>query len=176
MVFTQSETAAQATVGPQPAGTAEPFAALGLDDFEAGLLPLLRHFLAGLRRPGGQGWQHAFHTAAERWGETYGLAVAYALFKIIRALEDVRPERLNSHDALCLETRECLTADEQALLQMIHYMRRDQTPAARQAVADAALGRMDPQVIRAGLAFARRFPCSGAETAPRAGPVLRTVG
>lgn len=170
---------AEITEQPGRAAAADPTgaqAALRLDDFEAGLLPVLRHFLNSLEVPERQGWQHAYHTAAERWGESFGLAVAYTLFTVLRAVADVRPSRLACQDALCLETRSSLTADEAALLRMIHHMRRDQTASARQAVAAVTGGRMDPQVIRAGLAFARRFPCGGGRAGPSARPVLRAVG
>jgi len=70
-----------------------------------------------------------------------------------------------------------MTGDEQSLLRMVHYMRRDQTAPARDALAVLTHGHMDPDVIRAGLGLAARFAkgATGARAvAPR--PILRAVG
>ncbi|MFS4580979.1 hypothetical protein [Phaeobacter sp. C3_T13_0] len=139
------------------------FADLGLDAFEVTLLPQLRHFMTCLLHPESQAWQLAYRSASERWGDTYGLAVAHALFKVVRCLYDIRGDLYQVHDALNLETRASVTADESAFLRMLHHMRRDETPAARDAVADLTGGWMEPHVIRAALAFAHRFPVGKVE-------------
>ncbi|MGR3761626.1 hypothetical protein ACUXV3_16080 [Roseobacteraceae bacterium NS-SX3] len=160
----------------QPAAGGLPLAACGLDGFETALLPLLRHFMISLQQPGTQFWQHAFKIAAERWGSTFGLAAAQALFEVIRGVHGHRGAAFACHDPFRLETRQNLTADEAAFLQMIHSMRRDRTPAARVALAGVMAGRLDPDVIRAGLSFARRFPAGQGAQPPAAGGRLRVVG
>ncbi|WP_405117391.1 hypothetical protein L0Z64_03980 [Phaeobacter sp. BS23] len=152
---------AAATVSPGEAALAD----LGLDAFEAALLPQLRHFNTCLQTPQSQAWQLAYRSASERWGDIFGLAVAHALFKVVRCLYDLRGHHYVGHDALTLETRTVVTADEAAFLRMIHHMRRDDTPAARDAVADLTGGWMDPHVIRAALSFADRFPAGKAHPA-----------
>ncbi|AUQ55521.1 hypothetical protein [Phaeobacter inhibens] len=151
------------TVSPEEVALAD----LGLDTFEGALLPQLRHFTTCLQSPQSQAWQLAYRSASERWGETFGLAVAHALFKVVRCLHDLRGEHYRGHDALTLATRAVVTADEAAFLRMLHHMRRDDTPAARDAVADLTGGWMDPHVIRAALSFADRFPAGKANPAQR---------
>ncbi|APG46006.1 hypothetical protein [Phaeobacter porticola] len=155
------------TVADSPSGVtlsnAISLAELRLDAFEAALLSPLRHFTICLRRPESQAWQLAYCTASERWGDTFGLAVANALFKVIRCLHDLRAETYQGLDALDLETRNLVTADEAAFLRMLHHMRRDETAPARDAVADLTGGWMDPHVIRAALSFAHRFPAGKAK-------------
>ncbi|WP_054462318.1 hypothetical protein [Phaeobacter sp. 11ANDIMAR09] len=136
-----------------------------LDEFETGLLPVLRHFMLSLTRPESQSWQFAYKIAAERWGETLGLPVAQSLFKLVQFTLKARRAGFDAIDPLALDERDFVTRDEQALLQMLHHMRRDDTPRAREAVANVTGCTMDPDVIRAGLSFADRFP---------AGPVARS--
>ncbi|ATF17199.1 hypothetical protein PhaeoP128_00539 [Phaeobacter gallaeciensis] len=154
---------AAATVSPDEVSLAD----LGLDMFEVALLPQLRHFTTCLQTPQSQAWQLAYRSAAERWGETFGLAVAHALFKVVRCLHDLRGDHYVGHDALTLETRTVVTLDEAAFLRMLHHMRRDETPAARDAVADLSGGWMDPHVIRAALSFADRFPAGKTQPTER---------
>jgi len=148
-----------------------------LDEFEEGLLPVLRHFMQSLVRPESQSWQFAFRVAAERWGESLGLPVAQSLFKLVQFTTKARRVGFDSIDPLSLEDREYVTRDEQAFLQMLHHMRRDETSRAREAVANVTGCSMDPDVIRAGLSFADRFP-AGTTRSKRASslPSLRVVG
>lgn len=150
--------------------------ALVLDDFERGLLAVTRHLVMSTNEAATQAWQHAFALAVERWGEDRGLAIAYNLHKVIRAVIDCRDDGLNVSDPLCLEGRELLTEDEENLLGMLHHMRRDNTANARDAVDRLTNGRMDPYVIRAGLSLANRFP-SGHERQRHSGtrPMLKVV-
>lgn len=142
--------------------------ALGLDEFERGLLPVLRHFLLSYEQPEGQAWQQAYLIAAERWGEALGLPAALAAMKLVRAVLESRDGVFCFVDPFDLENRDTASADEAALLRMIHHMRRDETSLAREAVADVTLGRMDPHVIRAGLSLANRF--SKGQSPSRAAP------
>ncbi|MEP4039159.1 hypothetical protein [Pseudophaeobacter sp.] len=153
-----------------------PLAFCDLDEFEEGLLPVLRHFLQSLAQPESQSWQFAFRVAAERWGESLGLPVAQSLFKLVQFTTKARRVGFDSIDPLSLEDREYVTRDEQAFLQMLHHMRRDETPRAREAVANVTGCTMDPDVIRAGLSFADRFP-AGTARSKRASsrPILRVV-
>lgn len=145
-----------------------------LDEFEEGLLPVLRHFLYSHQRPEQQGWQFAYKIAAERWGETPGLSIAHALSKVVTYTLAARRIGFDSVDPFSLEERVQITRDEASLLLMLHYMRRDDTPKAREAVADVTQCSMDPDVIRAGLSFAHRFSC-GLSGAARARPQLRLI-
>ncbi|MFY0311504.1 hypothetical protein ACFMBG_16560 [Leisingera sp. D0M16] len=149
-------------------------AAHQFDEFETGLLPVLRQFLLSYETPDSQAWQRAYMAAAERWGEAIGLPAAQALMKLLRAVLDSRNGQFSFIDPFDLELRGTVTPDEAALLRMLHHMRRDQTPGARDAVADATGGQMDPHVIRAGLAFAHRFSAGQAAARPAA-PRLRVV-
>ncbi|WP_291729292.1 hypothetical protein [Leisingera sp. F5] len=147
-----------------------PLAVHEFDEFEAGLLPVLRHFLLSYQEPAGQAWQQAYIVAAERWGEAIGLPAALALMKVVRAALNSRSDQFGFIDPFDLEHRAKATPDEAALLRMLHHMRRDQTGQARAAVAVVAGGKMEPQVIRAGLAFAHRFsagPATGRAQPPR---------
>ncbi|WP_083100738.1 hypothetical protein [Pseudophaeobacter leonis] len=129
-----------------------------LDEFEEGLLPVLRHFMMSLAEPERQSWQFAYKIAAERWGETLGLPVANALFKLIQFTSKARRVTFNAIDPLAIEDRGFVTRDERAFLRMLHHRGRDETGRARDAVADVSACTMDPDVIRAGLSFADRFP------------------
>ena len=154
-----------------------PLSQCRFDAFEAGLLPVLRHFLTSFASPELQTWQFAYTTAAERWGDSLGLAAAQALLRVVRALLSARPGGLTFQDPLCLDARDSVTEDERLVLEMLHHMRRDDTPPARDTVEVLTDGRMDPDVIRAGLSFARRFPAgpAGHRTADSP-PSLRVVG
>jgi hypothetical protein len=66
---------------------------------------------------------------------------------------------LNFHDPLSLEDRAFVISDERVLIDMLHHMRRDETPAARDVVEMLTLGCMGPDIIRTGLSFANRFSC-----------------
>lgn len=145
-----------------------PLAALGLDDFEAGLLPVLRHFLAALADPASQGWRLAYAIAAERWGPGDGPQIAHRLFGMIEAMQTCRPTRFRFANPLCAHCRGILTPDETAFLTLLHHMRRDRTDAARLALAEISGGVRDAGLIRAGLTFAARFPAA-AGTAQQAG-------
>lgn len=134
-----------------------PVSNLSFDEFELGLLAVARHLSKSYEVPEGQSWQHAYVIAVERWGEQIGLSVAYSLMKVMRAVCRCRPGGLAVQDPLCCEARIFATEDEIALIGMLHHMRRDQTPDARNAVQTLAFGRNDPSVIHAGLSFANRF-------------------
>lgn len=147
------------------------------DEFELGLLAVARHLVLSFSEPERQSWQVAFRIAEERWGETLGLAATHLTLKLVRAVLRTRSATFACHDPQDLEARAHMTGDEQSLLRMVHYMRRDQTAPARDALAVLTHGHMDPDVIRAGLGLAARF-AKGATgvraVAPR--PILRAVG
>ncbi len=152
-----------------------PLAAFGFDPFEAQLLAPMRHFLTTSAAPDCQAWHRAFVIAAENWGEAHGLAVAYALWPVVREVMALRGGDLAYNDPLDLDMRGLLSQDEALLLTMLHHMRREETWQAREAVEALGRGRMEPGLIRAGLAFADRFP-SGARPRLRGTPALQLVG
>lgn len=131
---------------------------VGCDDFEIGLLPVLRHLCISAESADPKSWVRAFDIAVERFGEAIGLPSARGLNKIVLALFACRAGGPEVKDPLCPKAKRDITDDEVQLLSMIHHMRRDNSAAARSAVAFVARGRMDPQLIRAGLTFANRFP------------------
>ena len=130
---------------------------LPFDDFELGLLAVLRHFSKSYESPEYQTWQHAYLIATERWGERIGLSAAYALMKVTQAVCRCRPRGLNVQDPLSTVAKKYATEDEIAFIGMLHHMRRDETPQARAFIKVLAFGRNDPAIIHAGLSFASRF-------------------
>lgn len=148
--------------------SAEPLEVFGFDALEIGLLPVFRHFMMCFEDPSTQSWQNGYLIASEKWGETFGLALAQSLLKVIKYLRLQRKDGFCFHDPLCLQARTRVTRGEAAFLSMLHHMRRDQTPEARDAVEDLTLGGLDPDIIRSGLAFAHRFP-AGKQVNPPAG-------
>ncbi|MEM9639014.1 MAG: hypothetical protein AAGA94_15295 [Pseudomonadota bacterium] len=154
--------------------TADALNSIGCDSFERGLLAVARHFLNAFEDPKSQAWQHGYTVAVERWGETIGFPAAHAMSKLIRALLRGRADGISFFDPLCVEARTRVSADEALLMKMLHHMRRDQTSPARDAVEALTLGRMDPDVIRAGLSLASRFS-AGCPAASVQRPSLRVV-
>lgn len=150
-----------------------PLEDLGFDDFESGVLAVSRYFLLSYDDPQTHSWHTAFAVAIERWGPDIGLAVAYAVSKLIHVLCVARPD-FRFCDPFSAEARDRVTPDEARLMRMLHHMRRDQTPDARTAVEALTLGQMDPYVIRAGLSLAARFGC-GAQVRQARRPDLRVV-
>ncbi|MEY8828229.1 hypothetical protein AB9K34_07410 [Sedimentitalea sp. XS_ASV28] len=150
---------------------------LQCDDFERAVLPMARHLVLSLTQPEHHCWHRAFVIAVEQWDESVGLSVAYHLQKLVRALLHCRTEGLTFQDPLCIDDKHTVTRDEWLLIGMIHNMRRDQTPEARDCVYQITRGRMDPVVIRTALQFATRFSCGvgGAIRQTAAAPVLRVV-
>lgn len=131
--------------------------AMPYDDFELGLLAVLRHFSKSYEAPEQQAWQHAYMIAVERWGERIGLTTAYSLMKVVQAVCRCRPTGLNVRDPLGPDVKSYASSDEIAFINMIHHMRRDETPQARASIQSLAFGRNDPAIIHAGLSFANRF-------------------
>ena len=139
---------------------------IGCDEFEYGLLPVLRHIVLGLSESDPRGWARGQDIAVERWGEAIGLPVAHLLNRVVLALFECRDGGPEMIDPLCIDTREQMTDDEMQIMSMLHHMRRDKASGARSAVAFVTRGRMDPDLIRAGLGFAHRFP-AGVKPASR---------
>ncbi len=163
---------------PQALGRSDrlPLNLCDLDDFEEGLLPILRHFFRTLAEPERQTWQFAYSIAAERWGEASGLPISQAMFKLVQCTAKARGIEFEAIDPLALHERDLVSQDERALLQMLHHMRRDETSRAPAAVANVTGGTMDAEVIRAGLSFAARFPIGGLRPKVGAGrPKLQVV-
>ncbi|CUH81171.1 hypothetical protein TRM7557_03275 [Tritonibacter multivorans] len=162
---------------PRPAPTDQPVSTLGCDPFEEGLLPVVRHLMAGLRGGCSRAPYRAQKIAAERWGEPIGLPAAHYMTNLLAAVLDCRGAGFLVQDPFALDARARVTADEALLLTLIHQMRRDQTPNARETVLHLSGGTMDPHVIRAGLTFAARFPAgSGPARKNTAVPRLQLVG
>lgn len=147
-----------------------PLASLGLDEFEIGLVPLLRHFVISLQSPETHSWQYAFKIASERWGDTLGLPVAQGMFELVQALYHGDKDELLVQDPLDPAARLLARREEALILHMIHYMRREETAGARDALWALTKGRSMSNVICKALGFANRFPAAG-----RGGPVANAV-
>ncbi|MBF9052518.1 hypothetical protein GTA62_21155 [Roseobacter sp. HKCCD9010] len=122
-----------------------------LDPVSRSLLPVLRYFLLGLQDTGHAGWQTAFGTAVEIWGEARGLAIAHRAQLFLSALLNSRPVPLSHSDPFCPEARLSLTDDECVLLALLSHMRDDEAPAARDMLAALTGGRIEAAVVRTGL-------------------------
>lgn len=148
---------------------------LTADEFEIGLVAVMRHFLMARQQPDSQAWEIAFQIAVERWGDEIGLAAAFKSSALIRAVLKARDAAFDYCDPLDMDQRSLASDDEVLLIRMIHHMRRDNTAASRDAVEQLALGRMDPDLIRAGLALAHRFPAGVSATNHRGRSTKRPV-
>lgn len=146
-----------------PSPDAIPVELLGLDEFETGLLSILRHFLTAFTRPETQAWQTAHAVAAERWGEARGPQIAQGLLAVLHAVRGSRRADFHYANPLCVTCRAYATAEEGALMQMLQAMRRDRSDLARVAVLQLTEGTMDPVLIQSGLAFSNRYPADAAD-------------
>lgn len=152
----------------------KPVADLPIDDFEAALLPLLRHFTLALSGESSRGWTIAYGLAAERWGAPIGLPVAHEIAKLVTALEETRGSLPRVQNPLCMDARLLATLDEEYLLLMIHHMRRDETANARDVVWALTKGHTLAAFIRQALSFAAKHSLVSRHASRRA-PVLRIV-
>ncbi|MBL4916841.1 hypothetical protein [Szabonella alba] len=143
-----------------PTADAVPVASLGLDEFETGLLAVLRHFLTAFSRPESQAWQSAFRVATERWDLAGGPQIAMGLLPVLQALRGARRQDFIFTDPLCIQCRMQATGCEAAFMRMVQAMRRDRTDIARGAVLELTGGRMEAGLVQAGLAFAARWPAT----------------
>lgn len=163
-----------ATNNARNSDTLKPVADLPIDDFEAALLPLLRHFTWALSGDSPKGWQTAYGLAAERWGAPIGLSVAHEIGKLVTALEQTRGALPRVQDPLSMDARLLVTLDEKYFLLMVHHMRRDETADARDAVWALTEGRALAAFIRQALSFAAGHSLVAPVVSGRA-PVLRVV-
>lgn len=127
------------------------------DEFEKGMLTVARHFLSTRDTPALQAWRYAYDIAVEQWGESLGFPASYRMQKVVAAVLSVREGDFVYLDPMTPESRYLITKDETHLLAMLHNMRRENTPAARDAVEELCGGFCDPHLVRAGLALAHRF-------------------
>ncbi|MEM6385489.1 MAG: hypothetical protein AAF718_04545 [Pseudomonadota bacterium] len=159
-----------------PTDELHPIDGLGLDEFERGILKVLRQFLVAHQAPETQAWHRGFLIAVERWGEPLGLAAAHASSKFLKALLRGRGDLLTFNDPLSTLARDFATDHEALMMIALHALRRDQTSTARDAISELTNGRLDPEAVHAGLAFASRFSagCDSQERPPGT-PALRLV-
>ncbi|MFE3837107.1 hypothetical protein [Pseudogemmobacter sonorensis] len=170
------------TMPHMPSDDAVPVASLGLDDFETGLLAVLRHFMTAFARPETQAWQSAFALATELWGGARGPQVAQGLLTVVQVLRQARRADFHYANPLCPECSAMATGEEAALCLMLHAMRRDRADLARGAVMELTDGRIEPGLLQSALAFCARFPAesrmpeshvSGAMPSPGLDPAHR---
>jgi hypothetical protein len=146
-----------------------------LDPVSRSLLPVLRHLLQSLQCSGSDGWQTAYATAAEVWGEGRGLAIAFRSQRFLAALLRSRPGPLRHADALCPDARRTLTDDECILLALLAHMRDDEAAAARDMLAALTGGRIEASVVRTGLELCGLLGGTGAASRGRRKPRLEVV-
>lgn len=132
---------------------------LSFDEFECHALDVLRFFWEGFYLPESQSWRHGYSLAIDYWGETMGLAAAHRLQKLAEAIHRCCGSQFSYVKPFGEDLCDCVTHDEEAAIEMLHFMRREETTLARNAVDDLTRSHMDPDIIRTALAFAERFSC-----------------
>lgn len=136
----------------------------GFDADEQGLLAVFRHVMMTEQGRDADGWKLAQTMAIARWGEAQGLSLAYRVMRYVEAVLSQLPRAFDVTDPLAIEDKHMVTSDELGVLRIIHHMRRDETAPARAYIEMIAMGRMDVDLIRAGLALAQSCPpLSGAK-------------
>lgn len=130
----------------------------GFDADEQGLLAVLRHLMMTEQGRDADGWKLAQTMAIARWGESQGLSLAYRVMRYVEAVLAQLPRAFEVTDPLAVDDKHLVTPDELAALRIIHHMRRDETPPARAYIEMIAMGQMDVDLIRAGLALSQCCP------------------
>lgn len=92
---------------------------LGLDEFERGVLAIIRQFLLAHETPETQAWYRAFLISVERWGEAVGLAAAHGLSKFVKAVLRFRADGLVFQDPLSTQARDYATDDEALMMAVL---------------------------------------------------------
>ena len=105
-------------------GSYQRISQLGMDEFERGVLAVLRRFLTTHSDPGTQCWDQAYLIAVEKWGESVGLEAAHALSQYANAVLRFRAGTFEFHDPLDPDMRDFVTEDEALLIAVLHYMCR----------------------------------------------------
>lgn len=134
---------------------------LDFSDDEQGYLALARHFLTTFADPASQAWVPAFTIAQERFGPQGG-AIALGLQGLISQLLKLRPLPFRFHDPLSMDVRGFVTPEEHSLILLLRAMTLDVTAEARRHVVVLTGGRLDPSLIRTGLALAKALPRASA--------------
>ena len=125
-----------------------------LDTMSMALLPLIRYFYLALRVPESHGWRHGFDCAIGKWGQERGLTIAYAVQKFVYDLLRCRQSTLDFYDPLDIDIREKISPDEKTVLNLLIFMRMDETKKARDIIFKLHRGRIDPIFVRHGLELA----------------------
>jgi hypothetical protein len=144
-----------------------------LDVVSQRLLPILRHFLASMQGDSKDGWQVAFATAEEIWGEGHGLAIAHRTATFLSALLEARQLSLDVADPHCVTARLRLTEDEFAILTLLAHARADEPSAARDLIGHLTGGKIDARVIRTVVELTALL--GGTPDRRRCNPRLRAV-
>lgn len=147
-----------------------PLHAVGCDDFECALLPLLRDLMATCRNPDGPSWIPVYGAAAKRFGVRTGLPLADGLARIATALLRVRGARLHMLAGADTDHAAAVTQDERLLLLLLHLLRRDHVGAAGDFLFELTDGGMDEDLMASAVDFARRHSCGAARVIRHDGP------
>ena len=137
-----------------------PVNAIGLDEFEIGLLATMRYFITSFAAPETQGWVLAYRTAAERWGISDGAKAAYAMFDIVDAMRRARTTMFHFSDPHCPTCRETVTPNERHLMCMIHAIRRGRVGEAQTEAMLLTEGADNANMMRATWTLAGLFPAN----------------
>lgn len=106
-------------------------AEVGLDDFETGLLKVLRHFCVSFAEPQSQGWIAGYGTATDLWGISAGPKAAQAVFLVLDAMQRRRVSVFQYNNPACVVCSKRMTGNERHMMQMLHNMRVGKIAKAR---------------------------------------------
>ncbi|MEM8555847.1 MAG: hypothetical protein AAGF71_13600 [Pseudomonadota bacterium] len=151
-----------------------PLHATAFDNFELKLVPVFRHFIAAFRGQGLNAAHRGYDAASVAFGPATGLQIAHRFSATVMGLHQFGKPNLEVHDPLNSQDQHFLTQDELLFFEMIHYMRRNATHAAKGAISTLTDGRMDAGFMHEALTFARDHGVGvKRQTVPR--PKLRLV-
>ena len=128
-----------------------------LDPMSRALLPVIRYFYLALRVPASHGWRYGFDCAIGIWGQERGLVIANATQKFIYDLLRCRQNALHFCNPLDIDMRDTVAPDEEIVLSLLIFMRKDQTRKARDIISILHQGRIDPVFVRHGLELAAKL-------------------
>ena len=139
-----------------------------LDPVMRELLPVLRYFYLAFTQPTSNFWRHGYQAAIGTWGEARGLAIAHAGQKFVHDLTGCGLVMPAFIDPLNIEKRDILTSDEARILLLLCYMGADDVARARDIIASLNQGRVDPTLVRHGLALSAHLdPAHATRVVPR---------
>ena len=117
-------------------------------------LPLIRYFYLALVVPESHGWRHGIDFTTGKWGHERGLTIAYAVQKFVYDLLRCRQSTSDFYDPVDIDIRKKISPDEKTVLNLLIFMRMDETKKVRNIIFKLHRGRIDPIFVRHGLELA----------------------